>query len=275
VELGATVARIATHCTEADIAPQHIALAREMGMTVCGFLMMAHMLPPAELARQARIMEDAGAHVVYVVDSAGALLVEEARERVQALRDALQCEVGFHGHNNLGLGVANTIAALEAGATWLDGSLCGLGAGAGNTQLEVLAAVLDRMGIHTGVDLYGGMDAAEEVGKPLLPRPIVIDRDALVIGYAGVYSSFLLHGGRRSGLAWKPGTSCWSWAGGGRWAARKTRSYRSRMRSRSGLALAPVHETGRASAGSRPAAAGGWAQPTGRGESPRRKAGGS
>jgi len=196
VELGAKVARIATHCTEADIAPQHIALAREMGMTVCGFLMMSHMISPAELARQARIMEDAGAHVVYVVDSAGALLVEEARARVQALRDALECEVGFHGHNNLGLAVANTVAALEAGATWLDGSLCGLGAGAGNTQLEVLAAVLDRMGIDTGVDVYGVMDAAEEVVKPMLPRPIVIDRDALVIGYAGVYSSFLLHARR-------------------------------------------------------------------------------
>ncbi|MBO8140733.1 MAG: 4-hydroxy-2-oxovalerate aldolase [Firmicutes bacterium] len=195
-DAGAQVARIATHCTEADIAEQHIELAREMGMTVCGFLMMAHMISPGELARQARIMEKAGAHVVYVVDSAGALLIEEARERVQALRDALDCEVGFHGHNNLGLGVANTLAAMEAGATWLDGSLCGLGAGAGNTQLEVLVAVLDRLGVETGVSVYGAMDAAEDVVKPLLPRPIVIDRDALVIGYAGVYSSFLLHARR-------------------------------------------------------------------------------
>ncbi|HEY8343098.1 MAG TPA: 4-hydroxy-2-oxovalerate aldolase [Calditerricola sp.] len=193
---GASVVRVATHCTEADISPQHIAMAKELGMTAVGFLMMSHMVSPAELARQARIMEEAGADVVYVVDSAGALLPHEVRDRVRALRDALTCEVGFHGHNNLGLAVANTLVAMEEGATWLDGSLCGLGAGAGNTQLEVLAAVLDRLGVETGVDLYAAMDAAEEVVKPLLPRPIVIDRDALVIGYAGVYSTFLLHARR-------------------------------------------------------------------------------
>lgn len=196
VDIGAQVARIATHSTEADIAIQHIALARDMGMTVCTFLMMAHMTPPDKLAEQAKIMADAGAHVVYVVDSAGALLMDGVRARVEALKEAIDVEVGFHGHNNLGLGVANAIVAMEAGATWLDGSLYSLGAGAGNTQLEVLVAVLDRMGVHTGVDVYGAMDAAEDVMRPLLPRPIVVDRDALVIGYAGVYSSFLLHARR-------------------------------------------------------------------------------
>lgn len=195
-EIGASVVRVATHCTEADISPQHIAMAKELGMTAVGFLMMSHMVSPAELAKQARIMEDAGADVVYVVDSAGALLPVEVRDRVRALRDALVCEVGFHAHNNLGLAVANTLVAMEEGATWLDGSLCGLGAGAGNTQLEVLVAVLDRLGVETGVDLYGIMDAAEEVVMPILPRSIVIDRDALVIGYAGVYSTFLLHARR-------------------------------------------------------------------------------
>ncbi|GAX91271.1 4-hydroxy-2-oxovalerate aldolase [Effusibacillus lacus] len=195
-EVGASVVRVATHCTEADIAPQHIAMGKELGMTVCGFLMMSHMITSSDLVKQARILEDAGADVVYVVDSAGALLPDQVRDRVRALRESLTCEVGFHGHNNLGLGVANTLVAMEEGASWLDGSLCSLGAGAGNTQLEVLVAVLDRMGVETGVDLYAAMDAAEEVVKPLLPRPIVIDRDALVIGYAGVYSTFLLHARR-------------------------------------------------------------------------------
>lgn len=196
VDLGARVARIATHSTEADIANQHIALARNMGMTVCTFLMMAHMTPPDKLAEQARIMEDAGAQVVYVVDSAGALLMDDVRARIEALKEVIDVEVGFHGHNNLGLGIANTVVAMNSGATWLDGSLYGLGAGAGNTQLEVLVAVLDRLGVNTGVDVYGAMDAAEDVIRPMLPRPIVIDRDALVIGYAGVYSSFLLHARR-------------------------------------------------------------------------------
>lgn len=195
-DTGAQVVRVATHCTEADIGEQHIAMGKELGMTACGFLMMAHMISPAELAQQARIMERAGADVVYVVDSAGALLPHQVRERVRALRDALTCEVGFHAHNNLGLGVGNTLVALEEGATWVDGSLCSLGAGAGNAQFEVLAAVLDRLGIETGIDLYAIMDAAEGVVRPLLPRPIVIDRDGLVIGYAGVYSSFLLHARR-------------------------------------------------------------------------------
>jgi 4-hydroxy 2-oxovalerate aldolase len=196
--LGASVARVATHCTEADIAQQHLEWAAANGMLAVGFLMMSHMLEPAPLAQQARLMESYGAQVVYVVDSAGALVPQSARERVAALRDALDGEtrIGFHAHNNLGCGVGNALAAVEAGATWLDGSLRGLGAGAGNAQLEVLAAALERSGHATGAELFPLMDVAEHVVAPLMPRAQIIDTSALSIGYAGVYSSFLLHAER-------------------------------------------------------------------------------
>lgn len=194
--LGATVARIATHCTEADIAQQHIGWAREQGMRVVGFLMMSHMIEPSRLAEQAKLMESYGAHVVYVVDSAGALVPRTAAERVSALREAIDCEVGFHAHNNLGCAVGNALAAFDAGASWLDGSLRGLGAGAGNAALEVLVAALERHGVSTGIDLFALMDVAEEIAAPLMPHEQVVDRSALTIGYAGVYSSFLLHARR-------------------------------------------------------------------------------
>lgn len=190
---GAGAVRVATHCTEADISAQHIAWAREQGMTTIGFLMMSHMLEPAALAEQAALMESYGAEVVYAVDSAGALVPDGARHRVEALRDRLSVEVGFHAHNNLGCAVGNSLAAVAAGATWVDGSLRGLGAGAGNAATEVLAAALDKAGVETGADLFALMDAAEDVVAPLLPRPQIIDRASLVLGYAGVYSSFLRH----------------------------------------------------------------------------------
>jgi 4-hydroxy 2-oxovalerate aldolase len=195
-ELGASVVRVATHCTEADIAQQHISWAREHGMRVAGFLMMSHMLEPAELAEQAALMESYGAHVVYVVDSAGALVPLRAAQRVAALRQRLQIEVGFHAHNNLGCAVGNSLAAADAGATWLDGSLRGLGAGAGNAATEVLCGALVRSGYETNADLFALADAAEETVAPLLPRPQIIDRESLVIGFAGVYSSFRLHAER-------------------------------------------------------------------------------
>ena len=190
---GARPARSETHCTEADIAQQHIGWCREHGMRTIGFLMMSHMLPPADLAVQAALMESYGAEVVYAVDSAGALLPSGAAERVQALRQQLGCEIGFHAHNNRGCAIGNSLAAVDAGATWIDGSLRGLGAGAGNAQLEVLCAALDRAGHETGVDLFALSDAAEEVMAPLMQRPQIVDRTALALGYAGVYSSFLLH----------------------------------------------------------------------------------
>ena len=197
-EAGAKVARIATHCTEADIAQQHIGLAKTLGMEVAGFLMMSHMLPPAKLAEQAKLMASYGADCVYVVDSAGALLIHESRERVRALRQALPdgVAVGFHGHNNLCLSVANTLAAVEEGATWIDGSTCGLGAGSGNTPTEVLVAVLNKLNMETGIDLFQLMDTAEEVVRPIMLHPTTIDRSCLTIGYAGVYSTFLLHAQR-------------------------------------------------------------------------------
>jgi 4-hydroxy 2-oxovalerate aldolase len=197
-EIGAGVARIATHCTEADIAEQHIRMAKELGMEAVGFLMMSHMVEPPKLVEQARLMESYGADCVYVVDSAGALTIPQARERVRALRDALGCEIGFHAHNNLSLAVANSLAAIEEGATQIDGCLSGLGAGAGNCPIEILAAVCDRLGIPTGVDPFALMDAAEEVVRPIMPRQQIIDRSALLLGYAGVYSSFLLHAERAS-----------------------------------------------------------------------------
>jgi 4-hydroxy-2-oxovalerate aldolase len=191
--LGAKMARIATHVTEADVAPQHIALAKELGMETVGFLMMSHMAPTAKLVEQAKQMESYGADTVYVVDSAGALLPHEVKERIRALRQNLSIDIGFHAHNNLSLAVANSITAIEEGARRIDGSIRCLGAGAGNTQTEVLVAVLDRLGIQTGVDLYRMMDVAEDIVAPILEKPQEITKDGLVLGYAGVYSSFLLH----------------------------------------------------------------------------------
>jgi 4-hydroxy 2-oxovalerate aldolase len=197
-EAGASVARIATHCTEADVSVQHFAAARDLGMETVGFLMLAHRLDPAGLARQARIMVDAGAECVYVVDSAGALVLSDAQTRVQALVSAIgrDAQVGFHGHQNLSLGVANSVLAYQAGATQVDGALCALGAGAGNAPTEVLAATFARLGIGTGVDVDGVLAAAEEVVRPIIPRLPWMDRSSVVQGYAGVYSSFLLHAQR-------------------------------------------------------------------------------
>ncbi|MDR9797101.1 4-hydroxy-2-oxovalerate aldolase [Aeribacillus pallidus] len=192
-ELGAKMARVATHVTEADVSAQHIGLAKELGMETVGFLMMAHMAPVEKLVEQAKLMESYGADVVYVVDSAGALLPHEVRDRIRALKQHVGVEIGFHGHNNLSLAMANSLVAIEEGATRIDGSVRCLGAGAGNTQTEVLVAVLDRLGKETGIDLYKMMDLAEEIVAPMLPAPQEITRDSLVLGYAGVYSSFLLH----------------------------------------------------------------------------------
>ena len=192
---GARAVRIATHCTEADIAVQHIGLARELGMETLGFLMMAHMIEPDDLVEQAKVQEASGAEAVYVTDSAGALRPDGVRARVSALRQALDpdTKVGIHCHNNLGLGIGNSLAAIEEGAEYVDGCLGGLGAGAGNAMTEVLVAVLELEGYETGVDVYKIMDAAEDVVRPMMQRPQIIDRASLVLGYAGVYSSFLLH----------------------------------------------------------------------------------
>jgi 4-hydroxy 2-oxovalerate aldolase len=192
---GASIVRIATHCTEADVSVQHFALARERGLETVGFLMMAHSQPPEALAKQARIMADAGCQCVYVVDSAGALVLEQVSDRVEALVAELgeDAQVGFHGHENLGLSVANSVAAARAGAKQIDGSVRGFGAGAGNTPLEAFVGVCDKLGFETGVDFFKIVDAAEDVVRPVMPEECLLDRMALMMGYAGVYSSFLKH----------------------------------------------------------------------------------
>ncbi|MDQ1627043.1 MAG: 4-hydroxy 2-oxovalerate aldolase [Actinomycetota bacterium] len=198
--VGASVARVATHCTEADVSLQHFGAARDLGMETVGFLMLAHRTSPENLARQARIMVDAGAQCVYVVDSAGALVLSDAQERVKALVSEIggEAQVGFHGHQNLSLGIANSVLAYQSGARQIDGALCALGAGAGNSPTEVLAAVFDRLGVSTGVDPQLAAAAAEDVVRPYIPRLPWMDRASIVQGYAGVYSSFLLHAERAS-----------------------------------------------------------------------------
>jgi 4-hydroxy 2-oxovalerate aldolase len=189
---GVRAVRVATHVTEADIAEQHVGLVRKLGMESFGFLMMGHMAPPEKVAEQALLFQSFGADVVYVADSAGTMLPDDVRSRVAAVVAAVKVPVGFHAHNNLALAVANSAAALEAGATYLDGTCRGLGAGAGNAQLEVLTGVLDKLGYQTSIDFYKVMDVAEKIVGPMMKRPQVIGANALMMGYAGVYSSFLL-----------------------------------------------------------------------------------
>jgi 4-hydroxy 2-oxovalerate aldolase len=157
---------------------------------------MAHMRPPEVLAEQALLMESYGADCVYVVDSAGAMLPHDAAARVKALKEALSVQVGYHAHNNLGCAIGNTIAAIDAGADQIDGTLRGLGAGAGNAATELLVAALDKMGLNEGMDVFKLLDAAEFVVAPMMPFQPMPDRDSIAIGYAGVYSTFLLHAQR-------------------------------------------------------------------------------
>ena len=193
-DLGVNTIRVATHCTEADVSEQHISKARALGMDTVGFLMMAHMASPEKLVQQALLMEGYGANCLYVTDSAGYMLPDDVTARLGAVRQALkpETELGFHGHHNLAMGIANSLAAVEAGATRIDAASAGLGAGAGNTPMEVFIAVCDRMGIATGVDVFKIQDVAEDLVVPIMDHIIRIDRDSLTLGYAGVYSSFLL-----------------------------------------------------------------------------------
>jgi len=195
VDCGISTIRVATHCTEADVSEQHLTMAASMNdLDTVGFLMMAHMIEPEELLAQLKQMEEYGANCVYITDSAGYMLPEDVTSRVALARAELkpETELGFHGHHNMAMGVANSIAAVAAGANRIDGSMAGLGAGAGNTPLEVFIAVCDRMGIETGVDTFKAMDIAEDLITPMMDEQVRIDRDALTLGYAGVYSSFLL-----------------------------------------------------------------------------------
>ena len=193
-DLGVTTIRVATHCTEADVSQQHITYARKLGMDTVGFLMMAHMASPEKILEQARLMESYGANCIYCTDSAGYMLPEDVKSRIGLLREQLkpETELGFHAHHNLAMGVANSLTAVEYGANRIDAAAAGLGAGAGNTPMEVFIAVCARMGIDTGVDVYKIQDVAEDLVVPMMDFPIRIDRDALTLGYAGVYGSFLL-----------------------------------------------------------------------------------
>ncbi|MEV0685878.1 4-hydroxy-2-oxovalerate aldolase [Nocardia sp. NPDC050378] len=197
---GASICRIATHCTEADVSIQHFGYARDLGLETVGFLMMSHTQSPEALARQARIMADAGCECVYIVDSAGALVLDQVSDRVAALVAELgtDARVGFHGHENLDLAVANSIYAIRAGATQIDGSARRFGAGAGNTPVEALVGVCDKLGIKTGIDFFAIADAAEDVVRPAMPQECLLDRQSLMMGYAGVYSSFLKHAERQA-----------------------------------------------------------------------------
>ena len=192
-DCGARAVRVATHVTEADIAEQHIGLGKKMGMTTFGFLMLAHMRPPEVIVQQAKLFESYGSDVIYIADSAGAMLPSDVKLRIEAVVDAVSVPIGFHAHASLGLAIANSLTAAEAGATYLDGTCRGLGGGAGNAQTEVITRVLHKAGFETGIDFYRIMDVAEDIVEPMMHRPQVIRNASLMQGYAGVYSSFLLH----------------------------------------------------------------------------------
>lgn len=192
-ENGARCVRVATHVTEADVAEQHIGLTRKLGMEAVGFLMMVHMVPPEKVVEQARLFESYGSDWINLADSAGAMTPDQVRATVGAVIEAVKVPVGFHAHHNLTLATANSIAALEVGASYLDSCCRGLGAGAGNTPTEALVAVMNKLGYEHRVDLYRIMDVAENVVGPAMHRPLEIKNAPLMLGYAGVYSSFLLH----------------------------------------------------------------------------------
>ncbi|MFB6250421.1 MAG: 4-hydroxy-2-oxovalerate aldolase [Halobellus sp.] len=195
IDRGADICRVATHVTEADISEDHFTYVKDRGLEANGLLMLSHMAEPERILHEAELMQEYGADAVYVMDSAGALLPSDVRDRVGLLADELDIEVGYHAHNNLGLGIGNTLAALDAGATTVDGCLRGLGAGSGNAQIEVLVGVLDKAGYDVNPDFFGVMDAAEDVLVPMISDDEMpeLDNDSLMLGYAGVYSSFLRH----------------------------------------------------------------------------------
>lgn len=191
VDIGVDVFRVASHCTEADTTERHIGYLRDAGKEVFGVLMMSHMAETQTLVEEARKLESYGAEGVVIMDSAGAYLPDNVSERIGALAKELTVPVGFHGHNNLGMSIANSVAAVNAGASIIDGTSRGFGAGAGNTQLEVVVAVFERMGIETGIDLYKILDAADIAEREFIKSVPIISSVSVVSGLSGVFSGFV------------------------------------------------------------------------------------
>lgn len=191
IDCGVDVVRVAAHCTEADLTQRHIEYARKQGKTVYGVLMMSHMISKQLLLEEAKKMESYGAQNFVFMDSAGNYLPSDVKERVEHLTTGLTIPVGFHAHNNLGMAIANSIAAIESGAEILDGCARGFGAGAGNAQIEVLVAVLHRMGYETGINFYKLLDAADLAEKNLMPTPPTISSVSIISGLSGVFSGFI------------------------------------------------------------------------------------
>lgn len=203
-DAGVKIARIATQITECDIGKQHIAMARSMGFHTRTLLPHAAPLSVEDTVKYATLSAQLGSQVIYILDGGGAMLPEEVYERVARSRDAVEkygAKIGFHGHNNMSLAVANSIQAVKGGATYIDTCLKGFGAGAGNCAIEPFVAILEKMGYDTGIDLYKAMDIGDQYLKPLMPRPMELASDQIMLGYAGVYSSFLLFA-RRAGEAY-------------------------------------------------------------------------
>ncbi|HXH99808.1 MAG TPA: 4-hydroxy-2-oxovalerate aldolase [Sphingobacteriaceae bacterium] len=193
LEIGVDVVRVASHCTEADITQRHLGFVREKGKEAYGVLMMSHMASGSVLVEEAQKMEHYGAEGIIIMDSAGAYLPSDVEEKITALVNGLKVPVGFHAHNNLGMAIANSITAIESGAKILDGTARGFGAGAGNAQLEVLIAVLERMGYITGIDLYKILDASDIAEKEVMPSIPVIKSESIISGLSGVFSGFAKH----------------------------------------------------------------------------------
>jgi len=192
-EQGVDLVCIASHCTEANVTREHIEYTRKQGKEAYGVLMLQHTISDVQILEQARKMESYGAHGVILMDSAGASLPDAVGKRIDYMVNRLHIPVGFHAHNNLSLAVANSIAAIEAGAQIIDGTTRGFGAGAGNCQLEVLAAVLEKMGYETNIDLYHLMDISEDIISRISPKLQGISQVNLISGIAGVFSSYAPH----------------------------------------------------------------------------------
>lgn len=193
IEAGIDTLMVASHCTEANVTRQHIQHAVKKGIMTYGVLMMSHMISAHELLSQAKLMQDYGAQGILLMDSAGAYLPEDVTTKVGTLVSGLKITVGFHAHNNLGMAIINSVAAIKSGAKIIDVTSRGLGAGAGNCQMEVLVAVLHKMGIKTGLDLYKLIDISENIVAKIMKQPQEINAITLVSGIAGVFSAFAPH----------------------------------------------------------------------------------